>query len=87
MIIFIEKLPLNQNGKIDKKKLYNKLNNRKIESSPGHKKSISIDDSKSCSLCLKKLKEDKELNGIGLIKIIKHNGDEGLICHTCLKGF
>ena len=86
-IFFIEKLPLNQNGKIDKKKLHNQLNNKNIKPDQDHNETHSIDDSKSCYVCLKKLSEDKELSGFGLIKIIKHNGDEALICHTCLKGF
>ena len=40
-----------------------------------------------CGTCLKTLKEDKELDGIGMIKIVNHQGKEDYICRTCLKGF
>jgi hypothetical protein len=41
----------------------------------------------TCSICLKGLNEDKKLNGLGLIKIINHVGQEAYLCHICLKGF
>jgi len=40
-----------------------------------------------CSYCLKDLSEDKGLQGIGLIKIIKHDGSDGIVCRTCLEGW
>jgi amino acid adenylation domain-containing protein len=86
-ISFIEKLPLNQNGKIDKKKLYNELNNKNVETDQSLNKLQSVNNLECCSICLKTLNEDKELLGLGLIKVIKHDGNETLICHTCLKGF
>lgn len=86
-IFFIEKLPLNQNGKIDKKKLYNDLNNKNTETDQSFNKLQSVNNSECCSSCLKTLHEDKELLGLGLIKVIKHDGNDALICHTCLKGF
>jgi pyruvate/2-oxoglutarate dehydrogenase complex dihydrolipoamide acyltransferase (E2) component len=40
-----------------------------------------------CDLCLKSLSEDREMQGIGLIKIVNHDGNEGIICRTCLEGW
>ena len=40
-----------------------------------------------CNLCLKSLGEDKEMNGIGLINILNHNGDNILVCNICLEGW
>jgi len=78
-IYFIEKMPLNQNGKIDKKSLYVQLLNMKEKSRINHQI--------CCSVCLKSLEEDADLNGIGLINIVNHNGENEYICHICLKGF
>ena len=40
-----------------------------------------------CESCLKSLSEDMELRGPGFIKIKNHQGNNGYICHICLKGF
>ena len=40
-----------------------------------------------CDLCLKDLSEDKNMQGVGLIKVINHDGNEGAICRTCLEGW
>lgn len=40
-----------------------------------------------CSLCLKTLSEDKKMNGVGLINIMNHNGDNTLLCNICLEGW
>jgi pyruvate/2-oxoglutarate dehydrogenase complex dihydrolipoamide acyltransferase (E2) component len=40
-----------------------------------------------CDLCLKSLSEDREMQSVGLIKIINHDGSEGVICRTCLEGW
>lgn len=40
-----------------------------------------------CGICFKSLKEDKEIEGPGLIKVINHKGKEDYICHSCLAGF
>ena len=40
-----------------------------------------------CDLCLKSLSEDREMQGVGLIKIVNHDGNEGVICRTCLEGW
>jgi len=81
-IYFIDSMPMNQNGKIDKKELYSKLSD--IDNS------ISVDnqdDAICCRECLKGLEEDADLNGVGLIRIVSHDGKDDYICHVCLKGF
>jgi len=40
-----------------------------------------------CGACLKNLKEDKEMQGRGMMKIINHKGQEDYICHVCLAGY
>ena len=80
-VYFLDALPLNQNGKIDKKMLFNKAN--KIID----KKAQALNDNFTCSVCLKDLDEDRKLNGFGLLKVINHNGMEDYICHICLRGF
>jgi len=40
-----------------------------------------------CASCFKSLYEDRGMGGIGLIKIINHNGKEELVCRVCLGGF
>jgi len=40
-----------------------------------------------CSSCLKTLKEDKEMKGLGMIKIVNHQGKEEYLCHICLAGY
>lgn len=40
-----------------------------------------------CGICFKTLKEDEEIEGPGLIKVINHKGKEDYICHSCLAGF
>ena len=40
-----------------------------------------------CSSCLKSLKEDEDMNGMGLLKILNHQGNDDYICHVCMKGF
>jgi len=88
-IFFIDKMPLNQNGKIDKKKLYNKIDmhNKEILQNDLEESIVMCNPDFQCSICLKKLDEDKKLDGLGLLKIINHNGEDDFICHTCLKGF
>jgi pyruvate/2-oxoglutarate dehydrogenase complex dihydrolipoamide acyltransferase (E2) component len=49
--------------------------------------STDSDASVKCDYCLKDLSEDKGMQGIGLIKIIKHDGSDGVICRTCLEGW
>ena len=80
-IYFIGNMPLNQNGKIDKKTLSNELDNFEEETM------MDIGQDAACGSCLKSLSEDEKLDGIGLLKIIKHDGQEGYICHICLRGF
>lgn len=41
----------------------------------------------TCCLCLKSLKEDKELKSIGFYKILRHDGSNGLICNVCASGW
>ena len=80
-IFFLNEMPLNQNGKINKKILFEKVNdasNRDL--------SLNNDDF-TCGVCLKDLSEDKKLGGFGLLKVINHDRSEGYICHVCLKGF
>jgi len=81
IIYFVDKLPLNQNGKIDKKALHRRVN----DGSQKDNKAPCVD--LVCDVCLKGLQEDKNLDGFGLLRIIKHNGQEGYICHICLRGF
>ena len=40
-----------------------------------------------CSLCLKTLSEDKQMDGVGLINIMNHDGDNILVCNICLDGW
>jgi len=40
-----------------------------------------------CFRCSKTLAEDREKSGIGMYKIIKHDGSEDLICQTCAAGW
>jgi amino acid adenylation domain-containing protein len=80
-IYFINSMPLNQNGKIDKNTLSNQLDNFEEEIIEKSDQEIV------CSTCLKSLAEDEKLDGFGLLKIINHNGQNDHICHTCLKGF
>jgi amino acid adenylation domain-containing protein len=87
-IIFLEKMPLNVNGKIDKKFLRQSIL-EDVEGSNTFDKSnhelVMFD--LSCSVCLKTLDEDKNLGGYGFIKIINHQQQDDYICHICLKGF
>jgi amino acid adenylation domain-containing protein len=80
-IYFIDNMPLNQNGKIDKNTLSNQLDNSEEEIIEKSVQEIV------CGICLKSLAEDERLDGFGLLKIINHNGQNDHICHTCLKGF
>ena len=43
--------------------------------------------SKKCHICQKTLREDEKMSGIGLIKTLKHDGKEDLICSVCLSGW
>jgi len=56
-----------------------------------HAKIYSDDGGKTqdfkCVSCMKSLSEDKKMQGVGLIKIINHNGNEDIICRTCLEGW
>jgi pyruvate/2-oxoglutarate dehydrogenase complex dihydrolipoamide acyltransferase (E2) component len=52
-------------------KIYSKVDNNKNEA--------------KCSLCLKTLSEDKQMNGVGLINIMNHDGDNILVCNICLE--
>jgi 2-oxoglutarate dehydrogenase E2 component (dihydrolipoamide succinyltransferase) len=40
-----------------------------------------------CSICMKTLEEDEALQGIGLVKILDHDGAEKNICLICLSRF
>ena len=80
-IYFLDVMPLNQNGKIDKKILYNRVND------VTHKEVQPVNDNFACGICLKGLSEDKKLDGFGLLKVINHDGTDGYICHICFKGF
>jgi acyl-coenzyme A synthetase/AMP-(fatty) acid ligase len=87
-IIFLDSMPLNINGKIDKKLLRNSMQEG-IFASNDSDASI-LENSKpelSCTVCLRTLEEDKQLGGYGLIKIINHQHQDDYICHICLKGF
>ena len=54
-------------------KTYSKVDNDKNEA--------------KCNFCFKTLSEDKKMNGLGLIKMISHDGDNILVCNTCLEGW
>ena len=48
----------------------------------------SVDKNKAkCSLCLKTLSEDKQMDGVGLINIMNHDGDNILVCNICLESW
>lgn len=85
-IYFVDSMPLNTNGKIDKKALVKSLDNYILDNVD---EIMQSDDKSSvkCSVCLKSLEEDERMNGVGLIKIINHQGNDDFICHICLKGF
>ena len=40
-----------------------------------------------CKHCMKTLEKDLSMQGVGLIKVINHEGEEELICQTCLDGW
>ena len=40
-----------------------------------------------CNNCMKTLDEDYSMKGVGLIKVINHEGQEQHICQTCLDGW
>lgn len=40
-----------------------------------------------CGACFKTLKEDKEMQGLGMIKRVNHQGKEDYLCHVCLSGY
>jgi hypothetical protein len=85
-VYIIQSMPLNENGKIDKKALVAMINDKELsceaEDSLSHKKLET-----KCSSCLKSLKEDEDMNGMGLLKILNHQGNDDYICHVCMKGF
>jgi amino acid adenylation domain-containing protein len=103
------KLPLNSNGKINKKLLQElsvngneaTVDETSLKSSkPGSHHSIEKEPSDQelnlrsnqtvdprCYRCFKDLKEDKALRGLGLIRIVNHQGKDDFICHVCLGGF
>ena len=103
------KLPLNSNGKINKKVLQElsikggvgTVDENSVKSSnPGNHHSAEKEPSDRelnlrsnqtvaphCYRCFKDLKEDKALRGVGLIRIVNHQGNDGFICHVCLGGF
>lgn len=85
-IYFIPNMPLNANGKIDKKALLPMIDQISFNMDEAPTLSSNKHDIR-CSVCLKSLEEDKSLNGIGLIKIVNHQGHDDYICHICLKGF
>lgn len=85
-IYFIPNMPLNANGKIDKKALLPMIDQISFNMDEAPPLSSNKQDIR-CSVCLKSLEEDKSLNGIGLIKIVNHQGHDDYICHICLKGF
>ena len=80
-IFFLDEMPLNQNGKINKKILFERVND------PSNRDLSVNNDDFTCGVCLKDLSEDKKLGGFGLLKVINHDRSEGYICHVCLKGF
>jgi pyruvate/2-oxoglutarate dehydrogenase complex dihydrolipoamide acyltransferase (E2) component len=56
----------------------------------GEKQNENYDDDTSdirCSICLKSLQEDRNLSGIGMIKIVDHSGKENHLCYICLTGY
>jgi acyl-coenzyme A synthetase/AMP-(fatty) acid ligase len=85
-IYVIPSMPLNENGKIDKKALLSMITDEKLNDNIENNKSTKKLKVR-CSLCLKSLKEDEDMNGIGLLKILNHKGNDEYICHVCLKGF
>ncbi len=64
--------------------LKNRLESYYIEAD-NSKKAKNSEDIK-CYKCYKSLKEDRELEGPGFVKIIDHQGDEKYICQVCLRG-
>ena len=80
-IYFIDAMPLNQNGKIDKNILLAMLKVDNLDLLTENETNLM------CSVCMKSLKEDENMNGIGLVKIINHQNKDDYICHVCLKGF
>lgn len=42
---------------------------------------------KRCCRCFKDLGEDMDLRGVGLIRIVNHEGRDDYICYVCLGGF
>lgn len=87
-IVFLESMPLNINGKIDKKRLRNSMLEGVYDSNISSVvASEHVRFDLSCSVCLKTLEEDKQLGGYGFIKIINHKQQDSNICHICLRGF
>jgi len=80
-IYFIDTMPLNQNGKIDKKALLPLVDIDSFKVLTKNKVDLI------CSVCMKSLKEDKIMNGIGLIKVINHQNKDDYLCQVCLRGF
>jgi pyruvate/2-oxoglutarate dehydrogenase complex dihydrolipoamide acyltransferase (E2) component len=39
-----------------------------------------------CGVCFKTLKEDEEMEGVGMVKVVDHTGIENYICNVCLSG-
>jgi 2-oxoglutarate dehydrogenase E2 component (dihydrolipoamide succinyltransferase) len=48
---------------------------------------LKLKRAQKCSICMKTLKEDEELNGIGFLRLLDHNGTEQQICQICLARF
>lgn len=84
-IYFIDTMPLNQNGKIDKKSLALMASANNLVDNLDFLNNNETDV--MCSICMKSLKEDEIMRGVGLIKIINHQNKDDYICHVCLKGF
>ena len=108
-IHYLNRLPLNTNGKINKTSLqemcnagcncepnFDTITQDSIETefnSGDRNNTIDLmstnanEVDKQCCRCFKNLNEDKVLRGLGLIRIINHEGKDDYVCYVCLGGF
>lgn len=85
-LFFVKNLPINSNGKIDKKQLVEMAKSFDVSEHnllvDGH----SIDPKPKCYKCLKSLAEDERMRGPGLLLVLNHNQDLCYICQICFAG-
>jgi len=67
--------------------LKNRIESYSLLENKEENKNENIETDIKCGYCFKTLKEDEEMQGVGMIKIINHKGKEDYICHVCLAGF